>query len=231
MFEDINVGLKLLALIILCTILVFLKELVSLVVLFILIFIINIRNSALKQYKLFIIFLVVPIFVYIITKNLTYSISWLKGVLRLSILLLSGWIFATTSSGQDLVKLLNKIKFPRKISFALGISLQFLPKIISEYTNILGIIRNRFNLKLAKVVKQYKSYIRILMIPIIIRCVQIGDEIAQAAELKGFGASIKKTPSVKITLKKADYFFIFIFTFIIIFVLLINFLLKRLIGV
>ncbi|MGC8651397.1 MAG: energy-coupling factor transporter transmembrane component T family protein [Minisyncoccia bacterium] len=231
MFENTNVGLKLAALIILCVVLVFLKELVSLLVLFILVLIINIRASTLKQYKLFIVFLALPILVYVITKNLTNSISWFKGILRLSILLLSGWIFASTSNGYELVKLLNRMKFPQKVSFALGISLQFLPKIVSEYATILGIIKNRFDLKPTKVIKQHNSYVRIFMIPIIIRCVQIGDEIAQAAELKGFGAPISKKYTSKITLKKSDYFFICTFILLIIFILLINFLLKKLIGV
>lgn len=227
--ENINIGFKLLALIILCIVLVFLKELVSILMLFILIFGVSVYANAVKSYKLIFILFLAPVFVLLITKSPIHSIMWFKSVLKLTILLLGGWLFAFTSEGGDLVKLFNKLKFSKNISFTLGVSLRFIPKIISEYSDILSVVKNRFDLSLSKAIKQYKDYTRIFMIPILIRCVEIADEVAQAAELKGFGSPNKKSLS-KLPIKKQDYVFIFSFLAFMIIILISNVLLKKKIG-
>ncbi len=224
--EEINIGFKLLALIVLCSILIFLKEFVSVLMLFVFVFGISVYFGIVKNYKLLIILFLAPVVIFVITKNPQHSLMWFKSVLKLVILLLSGWLFASTSDGHDLVKVFHKLKFPKNISFMLGVSLRFIPKIVSEYKDILSVIKNRFDLSSSKALKHYKDYMRIFMIPIVIRCVSMADEIAQAAELKGFGSPNKKLYT-KLYIKKQDYVFIIGFMAFMIIIISIEYLLRR----
>ena len=105
---------------------------------------------------------------------------------RFFIISCAGLFFAFTTEPQKLAESLRSIRIPGEIVFTLTVALRYIPALAVEASSIWDSLKLRANISGSSIIRRPSLLYRGLIIPLIIRTVKISDEIAIAAETRGF---------------------------------------------
>ncbi|MEM4525337.1 MAG: energy-coupling factor transporter transmembrane component T [Methanothermobacter sp.] len=144
-----------------------------------------------------------------IYKDLEYGLGFLSQFFaRFFIISAVGLFFALTTSPIKFAKSLKSLKIPGEIIFTLTIALRYIPTLAFETAAIWDSLKLRVNLPKTGIIRKPYLIYRGLIIPLIIRVVKISDEVAIAAESKGFDPS--RTPRETLQFNYRDFIFVII---------------------
>ena len=124
---------------------------------------------------------------------------------RLIALLASFSIFFLTTTPEELMMTFTKLRIPYMYSFAFISAIRFTPILAEELQSIIDAQRSR-GLELDKggPVVRIRRYIPIL-VPLIVNVLRRSYELAEAMEVKCFGASEKRTFMKELKMNPKDY--------------------------
>lgn len=147
-------------------------------------------------------------FAVIFATQLLFGGSLFTGVvLSLRLLALSSsmsWFFLS-STPEDIGRAMSVAGFPVELTFSFTMAIRFIPVIYDEFQSIYDTQRSR-GLELEK--GGFRNRIRNLMpilIPLLVGTIRRTYEIADAMEVRAFGASPKRTTYRPLRLKGGDY--------------------------
>ncbi|MGB9717602.1 MAG: energy-coupling factor transporter transmembrane component T family protein [Thermoproteota archaeon] len=147
-------------------------------------------------------------FAVIFATQLLFGGSFFTGVvLSLRLLALSSsmsWFFLS-STPEDIGRAMSVAGFPVELTFSFTMAIRFIPVIYDEFQSIYDTQRSR-GLELEK--GGFRNRIRNLMpilIPLLVGTIRRTYEIADAMEVRAFGASPKRTTFKPLRLKGGDY--------------------------
>jgi len=141
------------------------------------------------------------IFVY--TKDTNITLQAAKTFLRMFSITKAGLILAFTTSPNDLSKSLEKMRIPWAIIFVITITMRFFPILLKEIKQIMDSIK----LKGLDFKKVYFKKPRFIFVPLTIRMIRLSDELAAAAECRGFGNFPQRTSLKEIRFHRFDGLF------------------------
>lgn len=121
-------------------------------------------------------------------------------------------IFILTTDPSEFASSLNRIGVNYKISYAVSLSLRYIPDILNDYKNISASKQAR-GIDLSKNEKLHKRIknVFLILIPIIFSSIERIEKISCAMELRAFGYNKKRTWYNQKSFKKNDFISIFIF--------------------
>ncbi|MEM3648687.1 MAG: energy-coupling factor transporter transmembrane component T, partial [Thermoproteota archaeon] len=128
-------------------------------------------------------------------------------VLSLRLLALSSamsWFFLS-STPEDIGRAMSVAGFPVELTFSFTMAIRFIPVVYDEFQSIYDAQRSR-GLELEK--GGFRNRIRNLMpilIPLLVGTIRRTYEIADAMEVRAFGASPRRTTYKPLKLKRGDY--------------------------
>jgi len=147
-------------------------------------------------------------FIIIFVTQLLFGGTFFTGiVLSLRLLALSSsmsWFFLS-STPEDIGRAMSVAGFPIELTFSFIMAIRFIPVIYDEFQSIYDTQRSR-GLELEK--GGFRSKIRNLMpilIPLLVGTIRRTYEIADAMEVRAFGASPKRTTYKPLRLRGGDY--------------------------
>ena len=95
-----------------------------------------------------------------------------------------GWDLLTTSPGE-LASFMSKIKLPAPFILGLLVMFRFFPTMKSELKNVLKSMKNRGLTNISQVLGHPFVTFEYILIPCLLRCIQIADELAVSAVARG----------------------------------------------
>ena len=124
---------------------------------------------------------------------------------RVIALLASFSIFFLTTTPEELGMALTKLRVPYIYTFAFISAIRFVPILAEELQSIIDAQRSRgLEFERGNPLTRLRRYIPIL-VPLIVSVLRRSYELAEAMEVKCFGASKKRTYLKELKLKRADY--------------------------
>ena len=124
---------------------------------------------------------------------------------RLIAFLASFSIFFLTTTPEELGMTLTKLRIPYTYSFAFISAIRFTPILAEELQTIMDAQRSRgLELDRGNPIKRVRRYIPVL-VPLIVNALRRSYELAEAMEVKCFGASEKRTFLRELRMKPRDY--------------------------
>jgi energy-coupling factor transport system permease protein len=147
----------------------------------------------------------------LITGNLNYSlISFSPFFARFGVMVTAGLLFAFTTSPNNLAQALEKMRFPAPLSFTLTITLRYIPTLAREAGAIMNALKLRgINLSAWDIIRRPSYLYRGMIIPLLIRTLKLSDEIAIAAESRGFNGGEGRTSLNTLKIGANDFAFAF----------------------
>jgi len=122
----------------------------------------------------------------------------------------ASWFFFTTSP-EDMGRALEQSGFPMDIALSFTLSMRFIPVIADEFQSIFDAQRARgLELDRGGFISRLRSFLPIL-VPLFIDIIRRTYEIADALELRGYGAHPVRSHWKKLRLKHLDYISIVLF--------------------
>ncbi|MEM5794386.1 MAG: energy-coupling factor transporter transmembrane component T [Candidatus Aenigmatarchaeota archaeon] len=117
-------------------------------------------------------------------------------------------LFLMTTTLNELVLSLVKLRFPYKFAFTFGLSARLIPTLGNEFLTLKEAQASRgLELDKGNLFKRIKSYIPVL-IPLTLKALEFSDQMSMAMETKAFGASKERVFYREIKMKKVDYLII-----------------------
>ncbi|MDI6644039.1 MAG: energy-coupling factor transporter transmembrane component T [Methanobacteriaceae archaeon] len=170
-----------------------------------------------KFLLIFILFCALAIFLtFIITGNLLYAMKhFIPFFLRFFVMISTGLLFAFTTPPQKLAQSLEKMKVPTSVTFTLSIAIRYIPTLAREASAIFKALKLRgVKISTWDFIKKPGYIYRGMIIPLIIRSIKLSDEIAIAAESRGFCISNDRSSLNEVEFGMKDYRFILLIIFI-----------------
>jgi energy-coupling factor transport system permease protein len=185
----------------------------------------KILKSVFKFMIFFIIFWATAIIITtVITRDLAYSVGYFSPFFaRFFIILSAGFLFAFTTPPSKLAQSLQKLKFPPSIIFTFTITLRYIPTLAREAESIINALKLRgIKIKGMDLIKRPSYFYRGIIIPLIIRTIKISDEVAIAAESRGFKANYQRSSLNEIKLGRNDFAFTITASTLLIFIIILD---------
>ena len=130
-------------------------------------------------------------------------------VSKILIMSSAGILFALTTSPHELVGALDRLRVPRIMTFPLTIAMRFVPTLIREVREIADSLRLRgIDTGFRAVLRRPRVAYRGIFIPLTVRSIAISDELAAAAETRGFGGPLKRTSFREASMTRQDFIFL-----------------------
>lgn len=156
-----------------------------------------------KALPLLAIIAVVTVILFAVTAPGTTTVFWtvtteglqygLTVALRLVALIVSGLIFLSTTSNEEVSIGLVKVGFPYRFSFAISTALRLVPTIIGTAATIVQAQRSRgHDIDSGNIVARLRKFAPII-IPVVVSTIRSTQIFAMALESKGFGAERQRT--------------------------------------
>lgn len=125
-----------------------------------------------------------------------FSVRFMPGIAMASYLV-------NTTTVSEFMGAMERMRVPQSLSIPLSVVFRFFPTVSEEYTAIGDAMRMRGirfgGRKPAKMI-EYR------LVPLLVSCVKIGDELSAAALTRGLGAPIRRTNVCEIGIKPQDVF-------------------------
>jgi energy-coupling factor transport system permease protein len=129
---------------------------------------------------------------------ITYSLRFVAVTSTMS------WFFLTTSP-DDLGLSLEQIGVPSDFSFAFTMAIRFVPVIGNEFQSVYDAQRSRgLEMERGNLIQRIRNYVPI-MVPVFVETIRRTYEIADAMEVRAFGAKPKRTRLNVLVLKPSDW--------------------------
>ncbi|MCS7109861.1 MAG: energy-coupling factor transporter transmembrane protein EcfT [Candidatus Caldarchaeum sp.] len=127
--------------------------------------------------------------------------------LRLVVFLSSFSLFFLTTTPDEIALTLQQLRIPYEYTFAFVSAIRFTPVMAEELKVVMDAQRARgLELDKGPVTKRIRNLIPIL-VPLLVNVIRRSYELAEAMEVKCFGASRKRTSLKVLDMKPKDYFF------------------------
>ena len=214
--HDLDPRTKLVLILMVTIICVFIQNIIWLLLLALAVFVCVVISKTLEKAAwllgLFSLFWGVAIILtFAVTGDINYSLSYFSTFFaRFFAIICTGLLFAFTTSPNDLAKALEKLRIPSSITFTLTIALRYIPTLFREVRAILDALKLRgVRLRGRDLIQNPNYFYRGVIIPLIIRTIKMSDEIAAAAESRGFGSPYERTSLRQIRFHKGDYVFVY----------------------
>lgn len=125
-----------------------------------------------------------------------FSVRFMPGIAMASYLV-------NTTTVSEFMGAMERMRMPQNLSIPLSVVFRFFPTVSEEYAAISDAMRMRGirfgGRKPAKMI-EYR------IVPLLVSCVKIGDELSAAALTRGLGAPIRRTNVCRIGIKPLDVF-------------------------
>jgi len=125
----------------------------------------------------------------------------------------AGLFFAFTTEPQKLAESLRSIRIPGEIVFTLTVALRYIPALAVEASSIWDSLKLRASLSGRSIIRRPSLLYRGFIIPLIIRTVKISDEVAIAAETRGFNPAVGSGGGVGLTWRDPTFLACFMVLF------------------
>ncbi len=149
----------------------------------------------------------IPFFVFILIAELLtgYSLIYSAAVaMRFFNVVVSSSLFFTTISPDEIEFITKWLRIPRDISFAIVTTLRFIPLLAMDLNQIVEVQMSRgLDLQTKNLLKWIRNSLPIL-IPLVVVSVLRSEQMAEAIELRGYGASDKPTQLLQFKFSFAD---------------------------
>lgn len=134
-------------------------------------------------------------------------IKALEFILRISIIIVSATILATSTS-REIVQGLVQWKCPYEIAFMVSIAIRFLPIFKEEMTDMVVAIQLRgIDFKKIKFRQKIEVY-RYIMLPIVTNSILKARDLSSSMEMRAFRAYSTRTSYMVLKMRKFDYIII-----------------------
>ena len=151
------------------------------------------------------------------TGALNIIITLISGVLcRMMPGIIMGYVLLTTTTVSEFVASMERMHVSKQIIIPCSVMFRFLPTIKEESSAITDAMKMR-GISLGKTKGNIITLMEYRLVPFMISCVKIGDELSSAALTRGLGSEIKRTNICKIGFFMADYIYLLFAVIIIIF--------------
>ena len=149
----------------------------------------------------------------------TFIIDQLTGVASVVVLMISGMIcrmlpgilmgyyLLATTTVSEFIAAMERMHVPRVIIIPFAVMFRFFPTIKEEYGAINDAMRMR-DISLGKTRGGLISLMEYRMVPLLISCVKIGDELSSSALTRGLGSPAPRTNVCQIGFKTIDIVYI-----------------------
>jgi len=126
-------------------------------------------------------------------------------VLRIFVMVLASSIITFSTSIEDILQFLKKVKMPHQMAFVIATGIRFIPTMQAKSEMIREAQMARgAEFDKGGIVKKIKSYIPVL-IPMIVDSLRMSDNLAIAMLNRGFGSMKTTTNLTEIEMKSIDY--------------------------
>lgn len=117
--------------------------------------------------------------------------------------LLMGYYLLSTTTVSEFVAAMERIHMPKVVIIPFSVMFRFFPTIKEEASAIADAMRMR-DISLGKTRGGLISLMEYRMVPLLISCVKIGDELSSSALTRGLGSPIKRTNICRIGFRLID---------------------------
>lgn len=121
--------------------------------------------------------------------------------------IMMGYFLVTTTTASSFLSAMDRMRVSEKITIPLAVMFRFFPTVGEEYAAISDAMRMR-GISLAG--GNPLAMLEYRLVPMMICCVKIGEELSAAALTRGLGAPVKRTNISKIGFHIQDVVFILI---------------------
>jgi energy-coupling factor transport system permease protein len=126
-------------------------------------------------------------------------------VLRIFVMVLASSLITLSTSIEDILQFLKKLKLPHQLAFVIATGIRFIPTMQKKSEMIQDAQRARgANPGKGGIIKSIKSFIPVL-IPMIVDSLRMSDNLAMATLNRGFGSMKKTTDLHEIKMQPYDY--------------------------
>ena len=125
-------------------------------------------------------------------------------VIRLLIMVVASSLVSLTTPIDDFIQLLNKLKLPGELSFAVTTALRFVPTMDKKRMSIIDAQKARGAGDEKGLTGHVRSSIPI-MVPMIVNSIKMANNLALAMLNRGYGYSRQMTPLRQISFTRRDY--------------------------
>lgn len=190
-FRDINPVAKLMAVVGATALSVMVSDLMLLITMGLIFLVFIVLSGALRASIPFLSLIVFFWLVSVMLASFTgggigYAMGLSQFFARFFIISGAGIFFAFTTSPLQLASAMESLKIPGEIIFTLTVTLRYIPVLALETAAICDSLKLRVNLSGFRMLFSPSILYRGLIVPLIIRAVKISDEVAVAAESRGF---------------------------------------------
>jgi energy-coupling factor transport system permease protein len=149
----------------------------------------------------------------IFVAQILVSWSWISAItysLRFVVVTSSMSWFLLTTSPDDLGLSLEQIGLPSDLSFAFTMAIRFIPVISNEFQSVYDAQRARgLELEKGSFIQRIRNYVPII-VPVFIETIRRTYEIADAMEVRAFGAKPKRTRMNNLVMRPSDWIMLFV---------------------
>jgi len=120
------------------------------------------------------------------------------------------FIYVYATSVSEIMDMLRKLKLPEGIIFSIAVTFKFIPQFIESFSTTITAQKLRgWDISTIKNPIKKAKRVAPILIPMLRSATTVAEEIALAAELRGFGAT-KPTPITEIKFRKRDFLVIIV---------------------
>ncbi len=110
-----------------------------------------------------------------------------------------------TTRPSDIIRALRQMRIPQIILFPATITVRFFPTFVSNLSQIYDSLRLRgFSVSFANVIRRPGLFLRAFLTPLILTSVKAADDLAAAAETRGFHLKTRPTAFKKLSFRWSD---------------------------
>jgi energy-coupling factor transport system permease protein len=121
------------------------------------------------------------------------------------VLFFAGGMIATTKVGE-LVSAMQKLRIPRPIVITFAVTLRFFPTAKEEFAAIRDAMRLRgIEISVGNVLTKPLTVMECVLIPMMMRCATIAEELSAAAVTRGIESGGRRTSVNELHMRPADY--------------------------
>jgi len=152
--------------------------------------------------------------------GLLYGLTF---IFRIFVMVVSSTILTYTTSIDDFLELLQKMRLPYEVAFIVATGIRFIPTMEKKAQQVIIAQKARGNDALSGgVIRRVKSYIPV-MIPLIVDSIRMSEHLAIAMQNRCFGAFKKRTSLNEIKMSVMDYLFSFLLIVVLIMAIYLRF--------
>jgi energy-coupling factor transport system permease protein len=127
-----------------------------------------------------------------------YTCWWLTPVL------IAAWDLISSPPG-NLIAFLSRIRVPSSVILGTLVIFRFFPTMKTELRSLGESLRNRGLLRIGNVLRNPPAVFEYLLVPLLLRCLQIADQLSISAVSRGIEAPVKRESYYARSIKTGDY--------------------------